>query len=170
MFSRRHLATGVLAGLAAGATGWAVWRRAGGTLPEVEYTLLDGSRHHTRELAGRVVLVTFWATTCSVCVKEMPQLVALHRALEPRGLATLAVAMHYDPPAAVDDFARSRALPFGVAIDNTRAIERAFGEVAGTPTSLVIDRRARIVERITGAPDFAALQARLERLLAAPAA
>lgn len=135
--------------------------------PAVEYVLLDGSRHHSRDWAGEVVLVNFWATTCAVCLAEMPRLVALHQRLAPRGLRTVAVSMPYDPPAQVMTYAERKALPFGVAIDNTGAIERAFGGIAGTPTTFVIDRRGRIARRITGEPDFAALAALIEKLLAA---
>jgi hypothetical protein len=59
-------------------------------------------------------------------------------------------------------------LPFDVAIDNTGAIERAFGGVRGTPTSLLLDRHGRIVWRQEGEPDFDALHGRLETLLGAP--
>jgi thiol-disulfide isomerase/thioredoxin len=72
-------------------------------------------------MAGKVMLVNFWATSCATCVKEMPQIVATHDKFKARGLDTLAVAMSYDPPAFVAKFAETRKLPFGVAIDNTGA-------------------------------------------------
>jgi peroxiredoxin len=134
--------------------------------PSVDYTLLDGSVGHTGQWSGKVMLVNFWATTCVVCVREMPQIVGLHRRFGARGYDTLAVAMAHDPPARVAQFAQVRQLPFGVAIDNTGAIARAFDDVRMTPTTLLVDRRTRIVGRFTGAPDFSALAARIETLLA----
>lgn len=164
--SRRHLAIGTLAaGSAVG--GWLAWRPRERHLPAVDYTLLDGQRANTAGLRGQVVLVNFWATTCSVCVKEMPQIVATHQRFAPQGLQTLAVAMQYDPPAAVDDYAKSRRLPFGVAIDNTGAIARAFGGIDATPTSFVIDKRGVIVAHWLGEPDFPALHQKLAAWLAA---
>ncbi len=167
--SRRHLAIATAVAATAGVgLGWGLGRSRGpAALPDVGYTLLDGSTHRTAALRGRVLLVNFWATTCNVCVREMPQIVATHERFAPQGLVTLAVAMSYDPPAAVDDYARSRRLPFGVAIDNTGEIARAFGDVRATPTSFVIDRQGRVAEAILGEPDFPALQARLAALLAA---
>ena len=135
--------------------------------PRFSYTLLDGRRHHSDELRGKVVLVNFWATYCSTCVEEMPALVALHQRLAGRGFDTLAMSVRADAPAAVSGFAAARALPFGVAIDNTGAIARAFGDVQATPTTFVIDRQGRIARQWEGRPDFPALQAQLERLLAA---
>lgn len=133
-----------------------------------DYTLLDGVARHSAGLRGQVVLVNFWATTCAICVREMPRLVATHRQFSPRGLQTLAVAMRNHPPALVASYAQSRGLPFGVAIDNTGAIAAAFGGVRGTPTSLLLDRSGGIVWRHEGEPDFDALHARLEALLGAP--
>ena len=147
----------------AGATAVALARRD--AAPVVGYTLLDGSQHRSDALRGKVVLVNFWATSCTVCVKEMPALMATYRQFQSRGFETLAVAMRYDPPAYVVNYARSRELPFPVAIDNTGEIARRFGDVQLTPTTFVINRRGEIVKRYVGAPDFAELHSLLDRLL-----
>jgi peroxiredoxin len=134
--------------------------------PIVAYTLLDGSKSGIDQLRGKVVLVNFWATSCSTCVQEMPQIVATHAKYQPRGYETVAVAMRHDAPASVVHFAQSRGLPFGIAIDNTGAIAQAFGDVSATPTSVLIDRDGNIVKRFVGVPDFAALHRLIEKLLA----
>ena len=134
--------------------------------PNFSYTLLDGAKASTDSLRGKVVLVNFWATSCVSCVKEMPQIVATHRKYQTRGFETLAVAMSYDPPANVSHFAQSRQLPFGVVIDNTGAIAKAFSDVRVTPTTYLIDKRGAIVKRYVGEPDFEALHALVEKLLA----
>lgn len=133
--------------------------------PNVGYTQLNGAKHQFADLRGQVVLVNFWATTCSVCVKEMPDIVATHDKFAARGFQTLAVAMSYDAPANVVNFAETRKLPFTVAIDLDGAIAQGFGAIAVTPTTLLIDKQGRIVQRIVGEPDFAALHAHIERLL-----
>jgi peroxiredoxin len=167
--ARPWLVAAVLAVLLAG--GWFGWQAL--TRPEpappVAYTLLDGSKHHSDALRGKVVLVNFWATSCATCVAEMPELIATHNKFAPRGYETLAVAMSYDPPAYVARFAQTRALPFGVAIDNTGAIAKAYGDVKLTPTTFVLNKRGEIVKRYVGAPDFPALHALVEKLLAEPA-
>lgn len=141
----------------------------GDAAPIVAYTLLDGTQTSSAQWRGKVVLVNFWATTCTSCVREMPQLAALHDTFNARGFEAIAVSMPYDAPAAVANFAATRKLPFGVAIDNTGAIAHSFGDVQVTPTTLLIDKRGAITLRIVGTPDFAALNAQIERLLAAPA-
>lgn len=150
------------------AAAWYSWQRAAAPqmAPAASYTLLDGSPQRLDELRGKVVLVNFWATSCAICVAEMPQIVSTHRAYASRGFDTLAVAMQYDPPALVSRFAQARQLPFGVVIDNTGSIARGFGDVQVTPTSFVLNQRGEIVKRYVGAPDFAELSALIERLLA----
>jgi peroxiredoxin len=133
--------------------------------PVVTYTLLDGSKASTADLRGKVVLVNFWATSCTTCVQEMPQIVATHDKFKSRGFETLAVAMSYDPPAYVANFAETRKLPFPVAIDNTGTIARRFDDVRLTPTTFLLNKRGEIVKRYVGAPDFAALHALVEQLL-----
>ena len=135
-------------------------------VPQVGYTLLDGTRSSTDQLKGKVVLINFWATSCTTCVKEMPQIVATHEKFKARGYDTLAVAMSYDPPAYVMNFAESRKLPFGVAIDNTGGIAKSFGNVQLTPTSVLVNKRGEIVKRYVGEPDFVALHKLVDQLLA----
>lgn len=134
--------------------------------PAVSYTLLDGSKGSTEAMRGKVLLVNFWATSCTTCVAEMPQIVATHEKFKARGYETVAVAMSYDPPAYVARFAETRKLPFGVAIDNTGVIAKSFGDVQMTPTTFLIDKQGRVVKRYLGAPDFAALHTLIGELLA----
>ncbi len=164
---RRHLATAALS-VAAVVGAWLVvgGGQALAPAPSVQYTLLDGKRLDSAQLKGQVVLVNFWATSCSTCVAEMPQVAATFEKYRSRGYQTVAVAMSYDPPAYVASFAETRKLPFGVAIDNTGEIARSFGQVQLTPTSFLINKRGEIVKRYVGAPDFTALHALVEKLLA----
>ena len=134
--------------------------------PNLTFTQLDGSQHTIAELKGKVMLVNFWATSCSTCVKEMPQIVATYQKFRGQGLETLAIAMEYDPPAYVMQFAQTRQLPFRVAIDHSGNLAKGFGEVQLTPTTLVVNKKGIIVKRYVGEPDFAALHVLLSQLLA----
>jgi peroxiredoxin len=137
-----------------------------GPAPSSNFVLLDGSRQTTADFKGRVLLVNFWATSCTTCVAEMPQLVATHEKYRARGFDTLAVAMSYDPPSYVVNFTESRKLPFKVAIDNTGAVAKAWGDVRLTPTTYLVNKRGEVVKRYVGIPDFAELHRLIEDLLA----
>ncbi len=168
LIARRHLATAavLVAAAVAGSLIWAGGQGERAAAPAVDYTLLDGQKQSLAQLKGQVVLVNFWATSCSTCVAEMPEIVATYEKYKGRGYQTLAVAMSYDPPAYVANFAASRKLPFGVAIDNTGEVAQRFGQVQLTPTTFLINKRGEIVKRYVGKPDFEALHALVEKLLA----
>lgn len=133
--------------------------------PASTFVLLDGSQKTTADFKGRVTLVNFWATTCVSCVAEMPKLVSTYERYAPQGYDTVAVAMSYDPPAYVVNFAQTRKLPFKVALDNTGAVAKAWGDVQLTPTTYLVDKQGRIVKRYVGEPDFAELHQLIEQLL-----
>lgn len=134
--------------------------------PEVEYVTLDGEATSTQRLQGKVVYVVFWATSCTTCVKEMPDLVKTYERYAPGGFELLAVAMAYDPPEYVANFARQHRLPFKIVLDKDGSIAAAFDKVNLTPTAVLIDKRGRILSRVVGMPDFALLHAAIERELA----
>ena len=136
------------------------------TAPNTLFVLLDGSKQTTADLKGKVTLVNFWATSCVTCIAEMPQITATHNKYKAKGYDTLAVAMSYDPPSYVVNYAQTRALPFKVAIDNTGAVAKAWGDVQLTPTTYLVNKRGEIVKRYVGAPDFTALHQLIEKLLA----
>lgn len=133
--------------------------------PPVEFVTLKGERIATADLRGQVVLVNFWATSCGICVEEMPDLVATHQKYRARGFETVAVAMRYDRPDHVVAFTEKRGLPFKVSLDVQGEIARAFGDVRLTPTTFVLDREGRVLKRYLGKPDFAELHALIERAL-----
>jgi len=156
-------------GLIGAALGWAVLGSAcssGKAAPETRFVLLDGSQTSTTALRGKVFLINFWATSCISCVAEMPKLVETHQRFHARGFETLAVAMSYDPPAYVVNFSQSRQLPFMVAIDNTGAVAKAWGDVRITPTTYLVNKRGEIIKQYVGEPDFVDLNKLIDKLLA----
>ena len=133
--------------------------------PASRFVVLDGSSKTTADFKGKVWLVNFWATSCTTCVAEMPQIVSTYEKYHAQGFDTVAVAMQYDPPSFVVNFAQQRGLPFWVALDNTGQIAQEWGDISATPTSFLVDKEGRIVKRIVGQPDFAALHQQIEKLL-----
>ena len=125
----------------------ALWGCSGDRAPESTFVLLDGSQVTSKQLQGKVALVNFWATSCTSCVAEMPELVATYNSY-------------------VVNFAQSRQLPFGVAIDNTGKVAREWGEIKLTPTTFLVNKQGEIVKRFVGTPDFAELHKLIEKLLA----
>jgi peroxiredoxin len=134
--------------------------------PAVVFNTITGEHIHTADLRGKVVLVNFWATSCVSCLAEMSMLVETHDRYAARGYETMAVAMSYDRPDYVLQFARARQLPFKVAIDLSEHVANAFDHTQETPTSFLLDRQGRIVKRFVGAPAADTLRAAVEDALA----
>ena len=133
--------------------------------PASTFTTLEGQPVSLEALRGKVVLVNFWATSCPGCVKEMPGLIETYRQYKDRGFEVVAVAMSYDPPNYVVNFARTRQLPFPVALNVNGEHARAFGNVQLTPTSFIIGKDGRILEEKLGDLDFAKLKTLLDKEL-----
>ena len=162
--ARRTVAVALFAGvLIAGAALLLSMRSS--SAPAVTFTTLAGKPITPGDLRGKVVLVNFWATTCEVCAHELPQVVATYQTYASRGFEVIAVAMPYDRPDWVVDYARRKQLPFKVALDFDGTINRAFGGIEATPTAFLIDKQGKILQRIVGEPDFARLRTAIEREL-----
>lgn len=162
----KEIALGLFIILLLGGAGY-LWLTPSGMqeAPAINVTTLEGQSVALSSLEGRPVLVTFWATTCPGCVKEMPHLIDLHRELGPRGFEIVAIAMAYDPPEQVRELARQKQLPYTVAIDDGSAAV-AFGDVKLTPTSFLIDPQGRIVQQKLGEMDMEQLRIRILGMLA----
>ena len=167
----KDIAIAVIALVLVGALAY-LWFSPSGTrqAPEVAVETLDGGELALSDLRGRPVLVTFWATTCTTCVAEIPHLAELHRDLGPQGLKIVAIAMPYDPPPQVKQMVSERDMPYTVALDREGTATAAFGEVKLTPTHFLIAPDGRIVQHKLGQLDMDRLRTRLQGMLAGGAA
>jgi peroxiredoxin len=134
-------------------------------VPDATFTLLSGQKVSTHDLKGKVYLVNFWATSCTTCMAEMPKMVQTYNRFKGEGLEFVAVAMNYDAPMYVANYAQTRQLPFKVAMDDGSAAKQ-FGNVQLTPTTFVIGRDGKILKRYVGEPQFAELDQLLQKALA----
>lgn len=160
-----------LAGLVVLALAVGIWLAPTGLreAPAITLTTLQGERLALDSLRGRPVLVTFWATSCATCIKEIPDLVALHEQFAGQGLTIIGVAMSYDPPNLVKTFADSRQLPYTIALDLDGKVAQSFDQVRVTPTNFLIAADGRIVQKKLGLFDMDALRAQLTAMLASAA-
>ena len=133
--------------------------------PTATFNTLKGEQLTTTSLRGKVVLVNFWATSCGSCIAEMPQMVGTFNKYRERGFEMVAVAMSYDPPQYVQNYAETRQLPFTVALDTNGSNAKAFGDVQLTPTAFLIDKDGNILKRFVGIPDEAGLHKLIEKAL-----
>jgi peroxiredoxin len=134
-------------------------------VPSVTFRLIDGRQINLNDLHGRPVLVTFWATTCAGCMKEMPHLISLYNELSGNGLEIIGVAMSYDPPNQVLKLIKQRHVPYPISIDIDGSISKAFGNVKFTPTTFLIAPDGKITLKSTGELDITKLRGKIKYFL-----
>lgn len=122
--------------------------------PALTFAAMDGQKIRLYDLRGKIVLINFWATSCGICLKEMPDLIAAYQHYRSRGFEVIAVAMRYDEPEKIREYIRKQGVPFPVAFDRDGALAREFGQVNGTPTTFLIDRSGRRISRTVGVISF----------------
>ena len=109
---------------------------------------LDGREISPASLRGKVVIVNFWATWCGPCRAEIPDLVALQEKYKD----TLQVIGISEDEAGVDvvkRFAAEHRINYPVAM-MTPEIEKLFPGISALPTSFIVDRESRIVQKHVG--------------------
>jgi thiol-disulfide isomerase/thioredoxin len=130
-------------------------------VPGTTFSTITGKKITLHELRGKPVIVTFWATSCASCIKEIPHLIALYQQYHDKGLEIIAVAMAYDPPNHVLDMSKSLQLPYHVALDMQSENAHAFGDVSLTPTTFLIAPDGSIALHKTGLFDINEIKAQL---------
>ena len=136
------------------------------SIPNFKVSEISGKVVTQSDIKGKVTVINFWATSCVTCVKEMPQLVSTYEKYKPQGLEFIALAMSYDPPMYVVNFAETRKLPFIVAMDSDGSAAKSFGKIQLTPTTLVINKQGKIIKRYVGEPDWSEFYQVIEKSLA----
>ena len=109
---------------------------------------LDGRAVDTALFHGKVVLINFWATWCGPCRAEIPDLVALQEKYRDQ-LQIIGVSEDEGSPEAVKRFAEEHRVNYPVVM-TTDEIRRLFPGVSALPTSFVLDRESRLVQKHVG--------------------
>ncbi len=146
--------------------------RSGDQVPDFTLVNLSGDTVRFSDLAGRAVVLNFWATWCPPCRREMPLLDAIQKEYESRGLTVVGIDVGEDP-----DAVRRYVASIGVAypiwvdapnrrtgIDSTQSIHGRFGGV-GLPTTVFVDRGGIVQNRHLGELNRGFLQTQAEALL-----
>lgn len=109
---------------------------------------LEGRALSSADLKGKVTIVNFWATWCPPCRQEIPDLIALQDKYRDQ-LQIIGVSEDDDPPSKVKQFVADHKMNYRIVM-TTNEIHKVFGNVDALPTSFVIDREGRIVQKHVG--------------------
>jgi peroxiredoxin/outer membrane lipoprotein-sorting protein len=127
--------------------------------PDFELKTLDGEKVRLSELKSKPVLLSFWASWCPPCRRELPELAKIYDEYEGKGLVLLGV--NDEGRGTARSFAEKARLPFPTLDDSSRKAHRLY-RVSSIPTVFLIDRDGKIVRFFRGAKDEAAFRAALK--------
>ncbi len=144
---------------------WLWYLSADRPAPDVTFTTITGKKIELAKLQGKPVIVSFWATDCASCIKEIPHFIELYNQFHSKGLEMIAVAMYYDPPSHVVSMTQAKQLPYDVALDLKAEHAFAFGQVQLTPTTFLISPAGQIVMQTIGEFDINKMKQQLKKLL-----
>ncbi|MGB6104777.1 MAG: TlpA disulfide reductase family protein [Pusillimonas sp.] len=138
---------------AAGLLGPAWQARAGALPPDPFYAYafpgLDGRQVELTQYLGKPLVLNFWATWCPPCVKEMPDLDALHK----KHPAFHVVGLAVDTAANVEKFSQKVQVTYPLLIAGHGGIKQMRGlgnKNGGLPFTVVFDEKGRVANKILG--------------------
>lgn len=138
-----------------------------GRAPAYALVTMSGDTVQSVDLAGKVVVVNFWATWCIPCRLEMPSLQALHERHRGDDVVVLGFATDVGGEQAIRTFLADRGITYPVG-RATQAHRQAFGGIPGIPTTFLVDRQGNVRHKVVGYFAPPALNAAVNRLLAEP--
>lgn len=132
--------------------------------PDFELVRLDGGTFSLRAQRGRVVLVNFWATWCEPCRDEMPDLQQLWEAYRNDGLLVVGVSLDAGDRSLIEEFHQTFPVEYPLLLHG-RAVAAQYGADHFVPSTFVIGRDGRILDRNVGAITRESFEDRIEALL-----
>jgi len=149
----------------------AVWvaaghARVGQAAPNFTSYDLQGKKVSLSDFGSRPVLLTFWATWCTVCKEELPALQELEQRYSTAGLKVLAVNYREGSTENMRRYLEGINVTLQSVIDPQGAIATAYGVDVGLPVNVLVDRSGRVAQVIIGEVPNAAIEAAVKQVIA----
>jgi peroxiredoxin len=116
--------------------------------PDIKLANLDGGEFRLAEHRGEVVVLDFWATWCSPCLKTMPLVDEIVREFPDQKVSLFAINME-EQPAEIKSTLERHQLNVPVILD-TDGVAAARYSVTSIPQTVVIDREGNIARLFIG--------------------
>ena len=131
--------------------------RVGGTTPDFSSWDLNGKQVSFSALGRRPVLLTFWATWCTVCRDELPALQRLQDQYQSGGFTVLAVNYRESSSDRMRKYLSGLGVSLQTVIDPEGAIGAAYGVDVGLPVNVLSDRSGTVAQIMIGEVPIAAI-------------
>lgn len=118
---------------------WAGAPKTGEAFPGLMQAGVEGK---APEIAGKVVLVDFWASWCGPCKKSFPAVKELQEQFGPQGFLVVAISLDEDK-GDMEAFLKKNPVPFAILRDAKSKLAEKVG-VEGIPASFLLDREGKV--------------------------
>lgn len=146
------------------AGGYMIFQSRPSPAPDVSFKTISNKTIALKDLQGKTVLITFWASNCPSCLKEISDFKSLYQDYHQDGLEIIAIAMYYDRPNIVVDTSKAYQIPYDIVLDLDMHLATAFGSVSLTPTTFLLNPKGEIIFQTAGTFDLKAMQKRIESM------
>lgn len=136
--------------------------------PDFSWKGSDGTVHNLKDYRGRVVMINFWGTWCPPCRHELPDLVKVRNDNAAKGFEVIGIAVNEEASEGMTieehllSFSKENNLTYPIVLASEELIA-SFGEINAVPTTFVINKDGKIVDRMVGLKTEAEFSSALQK-------